>query len=96
MSEADKLQEIHFRQTEVFKRLDAQDHLLYEIRGALVGNEQLGQKGLVKRVEHVEAHVTAVEGLKLKIAGAIAALSLAGSLIGSKLADWLSIGHPPK
>jgi len=58
---------------------------LDEIHSALVGNDSLGQKGLVKRIEYVENHVSSVENLKMKIIGGILALSAAGSAIGAKL-----------
>lgn len=84
--------DIHSRQTEVFTRLTAQDSKLAKIdaiHSALVGDESLGQKGLVKRIEHVELHVTKMENLKIKLAGAVAGLSVAGSAVGSKLSDLL-------
>ena len=87
------IKDVHSKQTEVFNRLGEQDKMLTAIHVALVGNEELGQRGLVKRIEHVEGHVTKMEHLKLKLAGAVAGLSIAGSAIGSKLSDIL-FGNP--
>ena len=89
MNSEEAIKDIHSRQTEVFTRLDSQDKTLSAIHSALIGNEPLGQKGLVKRIEHVENHVTKMEHLKVKLAGAVAGLSLAGSAVGSKLSEIL-------
>lgn len=54
----------------IHSRLDKQDEVLQEIRGALVGNAALGHKGIVSRVETLERD-TAEHGRKLILAGGV-------------------------
>jgi len=45
--------------------------LLHEIHSALIGNEDLGHKGLVKRVEETENWIAEQKRIHNKIAGAL-------------------------
>lgn len=44
---------------EADRRLQAMEHTLDEIKGALVGNPKLGHKGLCQRLETIETRVEA-------------------------------------
>ena len=55
----------------VSKRLDAQDQVLNRIEKALVGDPQMGNKGLVQRLNSVEKDVHAIDR-KLIMWGSIA------------------------
>ena len=59
----DEIQTIH-------SRLDKQDVVLQEIRGALVGNTALGHRGIVARVETLEKD-SSEHSRKLVLAGGV-------------------------
>lgn len=55
----------------ITRRLDAQDKLLSEIHGALVGNAGLGNSGLVARISHLESAQQRMDRNMTKWAGVV-------------------------
>lgn len=68
----------------IHKRLDAQDAKLDAIHNALVGNPQLGHKGLVPRVDTLEQGYRDHDNKLLRWGGIVTGVSLTASLLKDK------------
>jgi len=80
----------------ISQRLSDLESSLARIEQALIGDEDLGQEGLAKRVhaveELVESHAKIVLNVKARLLGAL----FASSVIGGFLNWLLGVGHGGK
>jgi len=65
--------------TAIHKRLDNQDHVLQEIRAAIVGNPTMGTPGIASRLKDVEEKANAIDKKLLTWGGLVA-----GAVFGTK------------
>jgi hypothetical protein len=69
------------------QRLDRMERVLNEVKTALVGNEALGNKGIVNRLKEVEVGMTELNRIRAdEVAtrkGALAVLSAVAAICGS-------------
>lgn len=66
--------------TAIHKRLDNQDHVLQEIRSAIVGNSAMGTPGLASRLKDVEEKANSIDRKLLTWGGLVS-----GAVIGTKV-----------
>lgn len=67
-------------------KLDNCELKIREVHAALVGNETLGHRGIVSRINALEEYKENDKKLKNKIAGGVAV----GSVIGGSIWTWIS------
>jgi len=60
---------------------EERDQLLLRVEKALVGDPEMGHKGIVHRVEDIETYIAADKDLKKKVTGGVIVLSFIGSSV---------------
>lgn len=74
----------------VDERLSTQDTTIGEIKTALVGNEAMGNKGIVKRLGEIEGAVAENTTWRNRIAAMAAGMGLGGGALGHTILKKLS------
>lgn len=69
----------------IHSRLDRQDAILHEIRTAIVGNQDMGARGIAGRLADVEEHAKAVDRKLLTWGGIVTGAVFAAEVFIKKL-----------